>query len=361
MPQSKTTASGAHLESVRAQVNKRLESFYQLRIQQAHRRNPAEERLWQLLAQVTLAGGKRLRPYLVIWAYEAFGGSAHSKIIEAGIAWELLHQALLIHDDVIDRDYIRHGAPNIAGLLREHYAHLENHTDRDHYANSGAILAGDLALSSAHQLLINSGFPAERVLRACHILDDTTSAVIGGELLDTEAVMQPLLSTDALQIAELKTASYSFVGPLLTGATLAGANTATLSRLTKLGTTLGVAFQLSDDLLGLFGSSSVTGKSTTTDIHEGKRTLLLQHTLELATPEQRSVIEKTLGNPNATEAELKTFREIVTTTGARTKVEQLITRYLDEADSIVANLPLADATYQSYYHYLAAKLRNRKA
>ncbi len=356
----KTMTAEQHWKATRAQVDQRLQSYLKAQQKQAAARNPAEQRLWQLLTEVVLRGGKRLRPYLVIWAYEVCGGTTKPAGIDAAIAWELLHQGLLIHDDIIDHDYIRHGHPNVAGKLRSYYSKDLNEADRNHYADSGALLAGDLALSSAYQLLLGAGFPADRTAHACRILGESTATVIGGELLDTEAVLEPFGTTNYLLIAERKTASYSFVGPLQCGAALAGANASTLAKLAELGNALGIAFQLADDLLGLFGDPAVTGKPNDSDIREGKRTLLLQYTLEAASPKEVTFIKQVAGKTTATASEINRFRTLVEKTGARAKVEQQVNDYLDQADAAVGRLAMPDPTHQDRYDFWASKLRQRK-
>lgn len=349
-----------HWSDVRTQVDKRLAAYCHDQRTLAQTRNPAEARLWDLASEVIMAGGKRLRPYLVVLAYETFGGTEAKKIIDTATAWEMLHQAMLMHDDIIDRDYMRHGQLNVAGLLQKQYT-IPNATDRDHFANSGALLAGDLALSSAYQLFLDSGLPTPQLHDALKAFGTSIDTVIGGELLDTEAVMDALGTTDSLLIAELKTASYSFVGPLQSGAILAGASTKDLTLLLELGTALGIAFQLCDDMLGLFGDEKVTGKSNSGDVREGKRTLLLQYTFEAVDEEQQTFIIKTVGNPEASDEDVEAFRKLVESTGAKTKVEMLIGQYIQEADSFAEKLAAKNADFAARYAMLSEKLRQRKA
>lgn len=351
-----------HLERVRSEVNSCLLDFCAEQRGIAATRSEAEARLWGILTDVIMAGGKRLRPYLVLLAYEGYGGTERDKIIKVAAGWEILHQAMLVHDDIIDRDYTRHGEPNVSGQLQEIYA--ENSItpeDCDHYANSGALLAGDLALSSAYQLFLQSQFDPGVLLPACRLLGGTINTVIGGELLDTEAVMQPIESTDSLLIAELKTASYSFVGPMQCGALLAGANENELAKLNSIGIALGVAFQLSDDLLGVFGDEKVTGKSISSDIHEGKRTLLVQYALEASGDDDRAFLATILGNPLATSDQIERFRKILKTSGAKEKVEKLVEMYLEQADDSLESLGIQGREFTERYEFLIAKLRQRKS
>lgn len=348
-----------HWQHAQARINEHLANHLENCREQAQSRNSAEARLWELLANVTLMGGKRLRPYLVTWAYEAFGGRNKEAILNPAIAWELLHQGLLIHDDIIDRDYVRHSHPNVAGQLQKYYTQRGLTLDADHFALSGALLAGDLAYAAAYQLLGASNFEPELIQKCNAVLSEQFMSVIGGELLDTEAALESPTTTNSLLIAKFKTASYSFVGPLQTGAILADAPTDALEELTGLGTALGIAFQLSDDLLGLFGDKSQTGKSNDSDVHEGKRTLLIQYALQAASKLERKMIEATLGNAQATAEQVDQIRAVVTATGARDKVQELVDDYLDKAEAIIDALALKDQACKAYYEFLIGKLRRR--
>lgn len=350
-----------HWHQVRQKVEVCLEDFFTKQLQQTDTRNTAGTQLWQLLANVTMVGGKRVRPYLVVLAYEGYGGTLNDDVITVGASWELLHQGLLIHDDIIDRDYLRHGQPNVAGQLRKLYRSVDNKNDRDHYANSGALLAGDVAISNVYQLVFASSLADDLKIAVCHIIGQAINAVGVGEMLDTEAVMQPLGTTNSTLIAELKTGSYSFVGPLQTGAILAGVKQTGLQQLHELGTALGIAFQLSDDLLGLFGDEKVTGKPNDSDVHEGKRTALLQYAFAAANKTDQTFITRVVGNAKATTKEVEQFRHIVIKTGAKNRVEQIVSDYLDKADELAGALVGTTPLFIERYSFLLKILRQRKA
>lgn len=347
--------------AIQTQVNERLRQYCEEQQKSASERNHAEGRLWELLSDVVLAGGKRLRPYLVMLAYRAYGGKDEKKILDVAAAWELLHQAMLIHDDIIDRDYMRHGQLNVAGKLHKTYTNAPNTLDREHFANSGALLAGDLALSSSYQLFLRSNFDQTELYEAIRGLGNTVSTVIGGELLDTEAVMESIGSTDSTLIAEMKTASYSFVGPLQCGARLAGASDKELRSLAELGKALGIAFQLSDDILGLFGNEEETGKSNSSDIYEGKRTVLVQYAMESNDPTEKAVIESTLGNLDADHEQIEQFRYVIKSTGALDRTQDLVSTHLDRADELLEELSITDREMLEELERLIQKLRQRKS
>lgn len=326
------------ITQVRIDVNSVLENWYSQNTQHASQIHPTYGELWQSLQSLGLAGGKRLRPYLTVISYMACGGDKYEDAIIVGAGEELLHTSLLIHDDIIDHDFKRYGQPNVAGVYQSKYRAITNKDEADHFATSAAILAGDLALSGSHQLILQSNFSAEQKLHAMRLLDEAIFAVAGGELLDAEASLNPGRPTDSLIIAELKTASYSFMSPLILGATLANASSSTIERLGDLGKALGTAYQLSDDLLGLYGDEATTGKPITSDIREGKQTFLLRQILENASREDAMVVTRMLGNPEVSIHDIETIRTIATQNGARSAVEKQMRDFATEAQTILAKL-----------------------
>jgi len=313
-------------------------------------------RLLKALQDVLAAGGKRLRPLLTVLAYRGYGGT-NNAILQVAAAQELLHMGLIIHDDIIDRDFVRHGVNNIGGQYRAYY---RGYTDGAHFADAAALLAGDLALSYAHQEIIEAGFSAEQRLAALATLSQSFMQVVGGELLDVEAALGERKGELALKISYAKTATYSFVGPLVTGAQLAGVQPTAMAQLQAFGSDLGIAFQLADDLLGVFGEEHRTGKPVLHDLREGKRTYLLEclevH-LEGAEAQEVAAI---VGNQQATIQELKLVRDLMETTGARVEVERVMEQYAAQARSHIPQLGVA-ATAESVFDQLVDRVLWRSA
>ncbi len=322
---NKLAAVPVDKNSVRVAVNSVLEQYFLERIELASTMAPAYADLWHTIKDLGLAGGKRLRPYMVMLAYKTFGGNEPDRMLPVAASWELLHLCMLIHDDIIDNDLIRYGVPNIAGAYQKRYNNLSiSHARKQHLATSAALLAGDLAHSAAHEILITSNLPASDILTAQKYLTAATFTVAGGELLDTEASAYPLADSDTEAIAEYKTANYSFVGPLCTGAALAGATPTALGQLQQLGTSLGLAFQLTDDLLGVFGDEVITGKSASGDIREGKPTFMMQYAFEHANQPERQVLDNLVGNQDLTDIQAENVRKILVRSGARQATENRI-------------------------------------
>ncbi|MFZ3010069.1 MAG: polyprenyl synthetase family protein [Candidatus Microsaccharimonas sp.] len=292
------------------------------RIRKARQVSPHYEALWQAINNLYQAGGKRLRPYMTLLTYTAFGGEQATNILPAAAAQELLHQAMLIHDDIIDRDTIRYNVKNITGQFEDVYkGFLKETTERRHFAESVAILAGDLLISEAHLQVSKVDADIQ------WILSDAMFHVIGGELLDTEASFRIPNDIDPLMIATQKTASYSFVGPLVMGATLAKASDEQISLLRDIGNTVGIAFQQRDDIIGVFGDEMATGKSSDGDIREGKQTLLINEFYKRANNDQKAQFDNVFGHQTSTKAQIERSKMLLIETGTKAVIESSISRY----------------------------------
>lgn len=231
--------------------------------------------LWRHLAD-SFEGGKRLRPQLVWTSYAAFGGTDEVRCSALGAAFELLHAALVIHDDVIDQDLTRRGRSNIAGIYGR--GALERGLPEEearHVGRSVAIVAGDMLLAAAFRAVreINCPEPARQAI--ADLMDRAVADAAGGELEDILIAQDTSISLgDVLEMERQKTAVYSFAAPLAAGALLAGAPAASAAALELLGEKVGIAYQVIDDVLGTFGDPGQTGKSVTSDLRGGKMTAL---------------------------------------------------------------------------------------
>lgn len=307
-------------------------------------------RLWHTIEQLLLAGGKRFRPYMVLATYQAYLPNASlNDVLPAAVAQELVHLAMLIHDDIIDRDTIRYGVNNIAGQYDAFYAPVvSDHEERAHLSLSTALLAGDALLADAHMVLRRTNRPAELVNQAEAMLNQSIFEGIGGELLDSESSIAALPSTSAEIIARYKTASYSFIGPLATGAMLAQAPEADINTLQELGSILGIGYQLRDDILGSFGDSEATGKSSSSDIIDGKRTFLIEQFDQLATSEQKDTFYASFNTTDVTSNQLKTAKQTLVESGALQAVELKIDSYYMKATALIQALSLNEESKTMY-------------
>lgn len=183
-------------------------------------------------------------------------------------------------------------------------------------------------------------------------LAQSTFEVAGGELLDTELSFAPYENGDALKVAKYKTASYSFVSPLMTGASLATISDDQKLILHAYASSLGIAYQLVDDLLGVFGSEEQTGKSTSSDILEGKRTYMIEVAMERLSDGDKAMFLTSFGNPQATAAEVETVKQLIEKSGAKQATEQKIHEYADEAARALSELGLTDNHHDAFKAFI---------
>lgn len=330
-------------EQVLNDINQLLEDFFVENSTRSSLLDTNYAQLWQAMHKQARSGGKRLRPYFALLAYQAYGGQAYRQVLPVAAAQELLHMSLLMHDDIIDKDYIRHGQANVAGLMRNVYQGIGAGDNSEHYANSAALLAGDLLISGSYQLIIKSSLTSDQKLIAMASLSEAIYLVGGGELLDAESSLRPISIDDSLKIADLKTARYSFVLPLLSGAVLAGASKEQQKLLEQFGIAVGVAFQLADDLLGVFGDPKVTGKSNLGDVREGKQTYLMLQAMKLATPNDKAILASSLGNRQLTGIQLNQVCQVITRSGAKADCLSKIKDFAHQAGNIVESLDISPA------------------
>lgn len=304
------------------------------RVQEAAKIHESYETLWRETTRIVMNGGKRLRPYLVMIGAGGYDASA----IPVAAAQELLHVSMLAHDDVIDQDNVRRGAPNVNGAYVERYQPYLSAQLVPHYAHSAGILAGDLLLSEAYHCIMSCDVSNELKSKLSEMLYQSIFSVVGGELMDVEAAFIRDISYDPILVSRYKTASYSCIGPLVAGAQWSGASGNVINTLTEFGTYAGIAFQLQDDLLGVFGDESATGKSTLTDLREAKATYLIQRYRETLDESDNSAFFKVFGNAEASDEELRTLKDAIAATPAVQATEAKIDTYFAKAASIAATM-----------------------
>lgn len=307
--------------------------------QQAAALGPGFQDLWSQLAAAT-RGGKRFRPELFTATYSAWGGTDGDSAAAVGAAIELLHTAFIVHDDVIDEDDVRRGSPNVAG------AHAQAARDagaREHQAGqfgaTAGILAGDLALATSLKVLATCPAPAATVARLLELFHHVLLVTAAGELADVWMSVQDGASglEEVLTMEERKTARYSFALPMQAAAVLAGASAATVDAVGRVGRALGVAFQLTDDLDGVFGDPAVTGKSVLSDLRAGKHTALMAHARGTGTWQ---AIAPFVGSPVLTAAQAQHVRAALVACGSRRFVEQLADDHAATAVRVAASAGL---------------------
>ncbi|HEX3771493.1 MAG TPA: polyprenyl synthetase family protein [Polyangiaceae bacterium] len=317
----------AFMARVRAQVEARLEAWLDARVAAAREQGRDVFAVADGVRELTLRGGKRLRPVLLAAGYVACGGADAETVTMAGVALELFQTYLLAHDDFMDGDAVRRGGPSLPALMRAGFAQ---------HADAMAILAGDLACAWAQRALLEVDLPAERVLRASRELAKVHDQVVAGQVLDVVAASGDAPAVEAVHA--LKTASYTVRGPVLMGAHLAGGTDEQVAALTAFAEPLGVAFQLRDDVLGTFGDAAVTGKPTGNDLREGKRTALVVEAL--ADVGAGAALARVLGRRDADGAEIQAAMAAIEACGARARIEARTFDLADRSREALEHAPL---------------------
>jgi geranylgeranyl diphosphate synthase type I len=309
-----------------------------------------------------LAGGKRLRPAFCYWGWRGAGGPDCPEIINAAAALELLHASALIHDDLMDASDTRRGQPSLHRQFEARHVRSHWHGSPAAFGMGAAILLGDLLLCWTDEMFHASGLPGEALRRGRPVLDRMRTEVFAGQYLDLLGqVTGDETLESALRVVEFKTTKYTIERPLHLGAALAGGceglapgrGTAgqddpagvgqapgLASAYTAYGLPLGLAFQLRDDILGVFGDPAQTGKPAGDDVREGKRTVLLAIARKQATPGQAEIIDRYLGDPMLDEAGTAEFRAAITATGALAECERMIGGHVSEAIAALASAPI---------------------
>lgn len=285
------------------------------------------------------SGGKRFRPALVIASFETLGGrvDAVPALYPVAAAFELLHSAFVVHDDIIDHDTERRGIPNVAGEFRARArARGADAAGTALLGDAAGILAGDLLLHEATRSVALAD--ADSTVRAdlLALVDDAVLVSVAGELADVENAVSAGAGPDPdaiLLATSNKTAVYSFSAPLEAGAILAGAPTASRRALHRFGERLGLAYQLVDDLIGAFGSADIAGRREGGDLHEAKQTPLIALARESEHwPEVAGALAEAHTGPVA----IRVAQRALAASGARARMESLVLETLDSARDVVA-------------------------
>ncbi|MGA5135351.1 polyprenyl synthetase family protein [Streptomyces olivoreticuli] len=338
------TMSQLDLPGIRRAVDARLDVFLTDKEHQAAgHRLPAE--VTSVLRNFLFAAGKRLRPLLCVCGWYAGGGHRAQKgVLQAAAALEMFHAFALIHDDIMDHSDTRRGHPAIHRTLTTRHSQGRSTAAADHVGASAAILVGDLALAWSDELLHTAGLTPRQLTDILPLVDAMRTEVMYGQYLDLTSSGHPTDGLEhALAIIRYKTAKYTVERPLHIGAALAGAPPPLLAVLSAFALPLGDAFQLRDDLLGVFGDPTSTGKPNLDDLRAGKHTVLIALALQHASHARADQLRLLLGCPNLTEDQAEAARRIITATGAPAMVEEMITERYERAMASLETAPFAPA------------------
>ncbi|MGW5052496.1 polyprenyl synthetase family protein [Actinokineospora sp. NPDC004072] len=332
-------------EAVAAHVERALTDYLATRHADMAEAAPSFGTAVASLAGFVLGGGKRLRPTFAWWGWRGAGGSGtgvDARAVLRGVsALELIQACALVHDDLMDASAMRRGKPTVHVEFAARHREAGWHGDPERFGAATAILLGDLALAWADDMFATSGLDAGRLAAALPPWQAMRAEMLAGQYLDvlTQARGDESAAT-ALSVARMKTAAYTVERPLHLGAALAGAPAPTVAALRAFGADIGLAFQLRDDLLGMYGDTGITGKPAGDDLREGKRTLLMA--LGMADPRRADLLRGALGDVDLTEQTLSDVRDALIEVGAVAEVERRIDALTATALAALDRADLAD-------------------
>ena len=334
-------------------IDRELERFFNLKMEGC--RDQVSRDIVGRIRDFTMNGGKRVRPILTIAGYNLFS-KFDEKIVKAAISIELTQSYLLIHDDVMDQSDIRRGKPSFHADLRESLP--ENTYDRKRLSENLAIVAGDLADSFANEAITRSGFGHRETLQATDLLAEIVEYTGYGQLLDINSTMDDkFCQGDLMRLHLWKTAKYTIEGPLMLGAVLSGSEK-NLQSLSYYGYLLGLAFQLQDDVLGLYGDEKTLGKSVKNDVNEGKKTLLMIKAVENS-PQDAAFINACLNSGNINDEDFERLKDIVKSTGSYDYSIKTMKKLAEKSKSYIENVD-GDIEIKDFLRWFADYIITRK-
>ncbi|WP_298804153.1 polyprenyl synthetase family protein [uncultured Pseudokineococcus sp.] len=336
---------GARAQAVRSAVQAELDAVLARQRAVLAEVAPETEPLVDAVADL-VAGGKRLRPAFCTAGYRAAGGQDGAVEARVGAALELFQAAALIHDDVMDGSDTRRGMPALHRRFGDLHATSGWSGSCERFGEAAAILAGDLCLSWSDEALAGCGAETERLASARLVFDRMRTQLMAGQYLDVleQASGGAPEGADerAMRVLRWKSAKYTVEHPLLIGAALAGADPAQREALSAYGLPLGEAFQLRDDVLGVFGDPAVTGKPAGDDLREGKRTMLVALAAQGAGAEDADLLTSLLGAPDLDDAGVAALQDLIRRTGSLAAVEDLIDDLVARSRAALATAPVTE-------------------
>ncbi len=348
------------LQNYKKIIDRKLAKFFAKKLLDMKNVGYSAQDIVKSIRDLTLAGGKRVRASFMYYGYRAAGGKELEKISEAAMSIELINIFLLIHDDIIDRDDLRHGVETIhkkyERLARKYYKKV----DPVHFGESLALVAGDMAAAFGNEIIFNSKFTPGNKQRALLKLQEIVTNTVSGEILDVMLEAKGYATErEILEVHWNKTAKYTVEGPLHLGALLAGAEINQLDILTNYAIPVGIAFQIQDDILGAFGNEKKLGKPVCSDLREGKQTLLVAKALEFGNKSEQKIIKNLLGKKDAGQKEINKFRGIVKNTGSLKYSQDLAKKYVGEGKAAIVKSNFDQKT-QEFLTGIADYIVNRE-
>jgi len=344
------------LSGFKSAIDKELGCYFDTMIADASKEDKLIASALKQTKKIALAGGKRIRGALVQCAYAGVGGKEQKKILKVACAIEFLHLFFLIHDDVIDRGDSRHQEETVNKFFSKRAKQ-----DAEHFGNSVAIIVGDMLFAKANEIILQAGFGERETIAALIQLQKVVQATVVGQGQDISIQgNEKAIENEVLRMYENKTAQYTFQGPLQLGAILAGnKDKKTFGILSDYAIALGIAFQLQDDILGVFGEEKKIGKSVISDIQEGKQSLMVVYAKNKVNSVERKFLKEILGKKSITQQELKRFKDILIETKAKKRTCELAEKYLEKGKNEIEKAVLMPKS-KNFLLDLAKYLRERE-
>jgi geranylgeranyl diphosphate synthase, type I len=350
------------LKNYKKRLDVFLKKYFQEKIKEASASDPLAKEAVKMIADFTLSSGKRIRPAFIYYAYLASGGKDSDEIVRTSMSMELTHSFLLIHDDIIDKDEKRHGIATIHEKYKKIAGRLSRRKEAGHFGNSMAMLSGDMAAAMANQIIFTSNFSPEVIICALNKLQEIVYTIVPGEMLDVVLEFRGRATEkEILRMHEGKTSSYSFEGPLHLGTILTGNKDEKIFKIySRYAMPLGKAFQIRDDILGVFGDEKKLGKPVGSDVIEGKQTLLVIKALEHGNKKQKEIIGKYLGKKDLKKSELEEFRKVVKETGALDYSQKLSEKFVSESLRALAEIDFKNQEAKRFFEGIAEYMIKRE-
>jgi len=306
-----------------------------------------------------VGGGKRLRPYLSSIGYVAGGGQDRALMMRFGVALELFHVFCLIHDDIIDKAATRRNVATIEAFVQDHLRAQARRGDLSHLAKSHAILLGDLVFSWASRHMCATALLSPLPQTVLDEYYGMVDEVVAGQMIDVDTMTRDEHDEGLLERKMyLKTAGYSFVRPLCLGLRLSGnATEKSLAEMTAIGTPMGLAFQLQDDVFDITSSVDVLGKPILSDIRDGQQTFLTAFVAQHGTPQEKLLLERVMHGFGSDE-DIRALRETLVTNGAVARAQFRMNELWESARDAI-NHATFPHEIQEALHTLVVGLQSR--
>lgn len=344
-----------------AKVEAELDRYFASLIPQTHKVAPEAVDALLILREYTLRKAKRLRAALIYYTYRMMGGRNLDEALRVSMFIELIQSYLLIHDDVMDQDELRRGKPTVHTIYKNIHRQRKYRQDSLHFGESQAINLGDVSCHLALDILTESDFPDKNKIKALSQLNKQITTVGYGQMLDVfGSVQSRTTEEDVMRIHHYKTATYTYETPMTVAALLAGADDKDLKILSDFAIPAGIAFQIQDDILGMFGDEDKLGKANDSDLREGKHTLLIIKAIEKAKNVEKQVIKAALGNPNLTEEMADAVREVIISTGSLDYSKELAIKLVKKAKAALAKMPDWNGEGRAFLDGIADYMINRE-